>query len=397
VKRQAPSDPFLFAGYQHRGLHLTVSCPPSGPNPQVTLEVDEAGDGKWKAVRTVEVDRPAQWVDLAGVTGAWIRLVSDTDLPSATASFHYANDDSRTDYADVIFAGLAGLAELKVTGGVVCARDGNFRTLSCVATTPDGATGCYELDADLKLRRVDDPARFAAAKKEAIIPEGAFSADDASILHVDAAGRRWRLPFGTDDAGRQPPLGACRACREVVTERNLLNAGGIFYELPANNAGGFAKARAVATHNLQIQDYCSYRGLLVMTGVADGQGKGNSRLVRSDDGKAALWVGTIDDIWKLGKPRGKGGPWKDSEVKAGEPSDPFLMTGFDRKTMSLATASPTDVKVEIDVTGAGDWVEYRTLKVEGTLRHEFPAAFQAYWVRFSTAVDTVATAQFVYR
>ena len=397
VKRQAPSDPYLFAGYEHRGLHLAVTRPPKGPNPKVTLEIDEAGEGKWKAVRTVEVDRPALWIDLAGLTGTWVRLVSDTDLPAATAYYQYANGDPRQDSADAMFAGLAGTAETKVVGGVIRAREGNFRTLSCVATTPDGATGCYELDADLKLRRVNDPARFAAAKKEAVIPEDAFSADAASILYVDDAGRRWRLPFGADDAGRQPPLGACRACREVATERNLFNAGGIFYELPANNAGGFAKARAVATHNLQIQDYCSYRGLLVMTGVADGQGKGNSHLVRSDDGKAALWVGTIDDIWKLGKPRGKGGPWKESKVKAGTPSDPFLMTGFDRKTLSLATASPTDVKVEIDPTGAGDWVEYRTFKVEGTLRHEFPAAFQAYWVRFSTAADTVATAQVDYR
>jgi hypothetical protein len=397
VKRQSPSEPYLIAGYQHRGLHLAVNYPRSGRNPQVALQADEAGDGKWTTVRTVEVDRPAQWIDLAGVAGAWIRLVSDTDLPSATASFHYANHDSRTDSADEMFAGLAGLAEWKVTGGVVFARDGNSRTLSYVATTPDEMTGYYELDAELKLRRVDDPARLAAAKNDAVIPEGVLSVDDASILYVDAAGRRWRLPCGTDEARRRPPLGACRACREVATERNLLHAGGIFYELPANNAGGFAKVRAVATHNLQIQDYCSYRGLLVMTGVADGQGEGNPHIVHSDDGKAALWVGTIDDIWKLGKPRGKGGPWQDCEVKAGEPSDPFLMTGFDRKTLSLATASPTDVKVEIDPTGAGDWVEYRTFKVEGTLRHDFPAAFQAYWVRFSTAVDTVATAQVVYR
>jgi hypothetical protein len=333
---------------------------------------------------------------LAGLTVTWVRLVSDTDLTAATAYFQYANGDPRKDTADAMFAGLAGMAETKVVGGVIRARESSFGTLSCVATTPDGATGYNELGADLKLRRVNDPARFAAAKKEAVIPEGAISADAASVLYVDDVGRRWRLPFGADER-RQPPLGACRVCREVATERNLFNAGGIFYELPANNAGGFAKARAVATHNLQIQDYCSYRGLLVMTGVADGKGKGNSHIVRSDDGKAALWVGTIDDIWKLGKPRGKGGPWKDTKVKAGTPSDPFLMTGFDRKTLSLATASPTDVKVEIDLTGAGEWVEYQTFKVAGTLQHEFPAAFHAYWVRFSTAADTVATAQVDYR
>jgi len=36
----------------------------------------------------------------------------------------------------------------------------------------------------------------------------------------------------------------------------------------------------------------------------------NDRVIRSDDGKAAVWAGVIDDLWKLGKPHGSGGPWK---------------------------------------------------------------------------------------
>ena len=42
---------------------------------------------------------------------------------------------------------------------------------------------------------------------------------------------------------------ALRLCREVVTERDLFNCAGTFYELPANNADGFAKIRPIASHN----------------------------------------------------------------------------------------------------------------------------------------------------
>ena len=43
----------------------------------------------------------------------------------------------------------------------------------------------------------------------------------------------------------------------------------------------------------------------------------------------------VDDLWRLGKPRGIGGPWKNTEVKAGEPSDPYVMTAYDRKQVNL--------------------------------------------------------------
>ena len=100
------------------------------------------------------------------------------------------------------------------------------------------------------------------------IPAPALTADAASVLYVDENGKRWRLPKG-DAAFDQPgPLGAERLCREVCTERNLLNVHGTFYELPAENAGGFIKLRPIATHNRRIHDFASYRGLLVMSGVA---------------------------------------------------------------------------------------------------------------------------------
>ena len=45
--------------------------------------------------------------------------------------------------------------------------------------------------------------------------------------------------------------------------------------------------------------------MLVMTGIDHKAAKGNPHIVFSEDGLAALWAGTIDDLWSLGKPVGK--------------------------------------------------------------------------------------------
>ncbi len=68
----------------------------------------------------------------------------------------------------------------------------------------------------------------------------------------------WKFPPSFDTGGT---FARARIIREVATERNLLNVHGNFYELPANNAGGFSRIRPVAAQNRMIQDFCSYRGL----------------------------------------------------------------------------------------------------------------------------------------
>ena len=209
---------------------------------------------------------------------------------------------------------------------------------------------------------------------------------------------RWRLPKG-DASFEQPGAGDDeRVCREVVTERDLFNAFGTFYELPAESAGGFGKIRPIATHNRHIKDYASYRGLLVMSGVAHNAT--GEHIIRSDDGLCALWVGAVDDLWQLGKPRGLGGPWQNTAVKSGQPSDPYLMTGYDHKDLKLAhdSATPVSFQVQVDITGSGKWVVYREFSIAPgqTLEHHFPDAFSAYWVRLITDRDCLATAQFHY-
>ena len=157
--------------------------------------------------------------------------------------------------------------------------------------------------------------------------------------------------------------------------------------------------RPIATHNRAIQDYCSYRGLLVLSGVA-ANAPASEHVVRSEDGRAALWLGAYDDLWQIGKARGQGGPWKDSPVRADVPSDPYLFTGFDRKTLRLRQQSggAVRVRVEVDLTGTGQWRPYKTFDVAPgkTVEHRFPEGFAAYWVRAVASRDCTASAILIY-
>ena len=81
-------------------------------------------------------------------------------------------------------------------------------------------------------------------------------------------------------------------------------------------------------------------------------------------------------------------------MRAGVPSDPYLMTGYDRKRITLSARDATRVAVEIDVDGTGLWIPYRAfdLKAGGEIEHRFPEGFSAYWVRTVSTKDTVASA-----
>ncbi len=397
VQAGAVSEPMLFAGFAKRSLHLAHG---SAAKVGFRLEVDAKGDGKWKPLRELVVPANGNaWVEFSPRdSGVWIRLIAHQDAAKVTAFFHYRAADTRRSKAAAIFAGIAKPADQSVSGGLLHASGGEAQTLRFAAMNAQGELGGYDLDKDLKLRRIEDAEGVAWMATNVAIPAPLITADAASFLYVDESGRRWRLPKG-DPAFDQPGvLGPARLSREVCTERNLLNVGGTFYELPAANAGGFCKLRPIATHNRRIHDFASYRGLLVLSGLAaDAHGE---RIIRSDDGQCALWVGSVDDLWSFGKPRGRGGPWRDTEVKANVPSDAYLATGYDQKRLTLSHQGRSVVRftVEADFTGTGQWSAVTTLAVKPgqQLKYAFPNAFGAYWLRLVAAADTKATAEFDY-
>jgi hypothetical protein len=96
---------------------------------------------------------------------------------------------------------------------------------------------------------------------------------------------------------------------------------------------------------------------------------------------------------------GQGGPWRDTAVRAGEPSDPYLMTGYDRKEVTLShdASRPVRFDLEIDFDHQG-FHAYTTILVPPgrTVQHRFPNGFHAHWIRLTIDQDCRASALFRY-
>lgn len=402
VKAGAYSEPFLFAGWPQRCAWLKNE---GKQDASFVLEVDVDGNNQWQTLREVDVPGgEATFITFdAKDKGEWIRVKAN-DNACATLSFSYTSDDDRKNQSDRMFEGLAQLESEKVIGGLLYGLGDNRRALGVVSNEwVDGkqvATGYYEMGDELKLVKKDDPKTSEFIVKKFAIPQSVVTIDDCSVLVVDDRGRRWRLPLGVDEYRDLTDQGQLRVCREVATERDLFSCMGTFYELPAENADGYAKIRPIATHNFHINDYASYRGMLVMTGIDPAEADDNQHIVVSEDGKAAVWVGVIDDLWSMGKPVGQGGPWKDTEVKAGVPSDPYLIGFYDKKLLTVEQQSDKAVNmtIEIDPTGNGDWMVYDAFSLAPDTKKEvrFPKEFQARWIRLTADADTKATAWLVY-
>lgn len=182
----------------------------------------------------------------------------------------------------------------------------------------------------------------------------------------------------------------------MATERDMVNVAGTFYELPARNAGGFQHVRPIASHPFRIHDFCSWRGLILLTGIDPDAD--NERIIRSADDKAAVWAGVVDESWQLGKPVGVGGPWTESQVKANEPSDPYLMYGYDKKRLRIKTDQRAEVFIEIDPSGTGQWHRMGSLiaSPDEVRQFNFYPGFNCHWVRLVSDADATVTATFVY-
>lgn len=227
--------------------------------------------------------------------------------------------------------------------------------------------------------------------------------DQASaLLSVHTAERGWvryRLPKASHCFDHKWQTEWPRI-REVEHERLLMDCHGMFYELsPHAYAGHIWGVRPISTHLWVVPDFCSWLGMLVM-GSDNASCHGRDGNLLTAEPMSGMWLGKTDDLWQFGRPAGWGGPWWQTAVQAGEPSDPYLMTGFARKGLHLTHDADGAVRftVEVDFMGHGQWARYDTITVDagGYAHHAFPAGFGAHWVRVMADTDCHATAQLHY-
>ncbi len=224
----------------------------------------------------------------------------------------------------------------------------------------------------------------------------------SAILRVftaqDQAWRTYRLPKASHCWDHKWQTEWPRI-RSVEHERLLLDHHGMFYELSpwayGNRVWGI---RPISTHLWVHGDFCSWKGMLVIG--ADNASADAGGNVLCAEPQSGIWMGSTEDLWKRGKPSGWGGPWWKDAVKAGEPSDPYLMTGFDKKCLhvNVEGGGKRGFRVEVDFCGDGQWHACARLETaeEGYAFHAFPEGFSAHWVRLVPDADGVATAQLHY-
>jgi hypothetical protein len=211
------------------------------------------------------------------------------------------------------------------------------------------------------------------------------------VLH-DGRWTRYRLPKGSQSFDHTWNTEWMRI-REAQTERYLMDAFGLFYELPALVYGDrLWGIKPICSHMRIVTDFCHWNGLFVMAGDQTDNAVGQPQ--------SGLWLGNLDELASFAKPTGWGGPWWDTRVAEDEASDPFLMTGFDRKALHVAHDADCEVvfTIEVDFRGDGSWRVLDRVPVapKGYAPYVFPPGFSAHWVRLRASHECTATAHFHY-
>lgn len=259
--------------------------------------------------------------------------------------------------------------------------------------------GLFEFDGKTWKKLSGKPHMDVAARQDMGNVLFATGWDEASALFwalVKGVWQRYRLPKATHAMSHAWQTEWMRI-REVETEHYLVDIQGMFYELqPIAFEGRIWGLKPICQHLRIIPDYCSFRGLFAAAGNQNTPNRDNNAL--QGQPQAGLWFGKTDDLWSWGRPQGWGGPWWKTDVTRGVPSDPFLLTGFQRKMLHIAADKPGAFEIEIDFMGNGTWSLYERISVpaEGYAKHIFPDAFSAHWVRLRPQTGCNATASFFF-
>jgi len=417
VKAGTTSDPYLFAGFDNRIAHIVnhESTPVS-----FTIQTDKDGNGKWEDYKTMRLEgnEYMPYIFPKDVCAEWIRLKSQNEGKVSFILHYTENGRQNGDEYKKLFAGLSDIDSKKeIIKGKLFSNRSNLNLSYFASVEKDGKNISeteYEFDkfdfafvpgiTDKLAERAKETKvhyfknmQFDAKTVDKSMMKELWSVDEASVILHTSKGNL-RLPKGNAAFDNHKDS---RCVREVESERELANIHGTFYELPLIHVGKeplFDMMRPVSSHNKFIDDYNSWNGLLVMTGV-DKDAKKSTHVRKSKDNDAALWFGSIDDLWKLGKPVGKGGPWKDTAVKQDVLSDPYLMSGYDKKTLVLKADKDVTVTLWVNVSHyMKEKLSYKQFKLKAgeEMTFVFPEGFSAHWAYLSADKDCKATGQFIY-
>jgi hypothetical protein len=384
------STPFLINGFDKKVVHLAHTS-----NNKVTFTLEIYKEKRWEVYKNISVaSNGYEFHVFPGKFKAeWVRVKADMDC-EATVFFHYRSPGYDLAANSKIFEDIAAIEDKQYYGAIIraAAHNTNIQYVALSGTGKKNAAGeYYEVDHNMQFFLPKDKRNKEVMEACPVTKD--FETDEASVIVSDKTGK-YRIPRTHASYDLAFDTGWPRGLREVITERSLLNVHGTFYEVAIES--GLSTIRPICTHMKRIVDFCSWRGMLVISGTKLHATAGPNYFC-SNKPEAGLWFGTIDDLWKFGAPAGYGGPWKESEVRANMPSLPYLMTGYDKKKVELSADSDVVLTLEVNFDHKG-WNVYKLFSVAAGRKiiHDFPEGYSADWVRVKSDKDTKATVQFIY-
>ena len=136
-----------------------------------------------------------------------------------------------------------------------------YETMRFAFTQADGSPVKHELISEgdwVRVKCLEDAkgatARFRYGPAPCAPPP--LDAKNPYVTITDDHGKAWRFPNVNGDTNV--------VCREIATERDLLYVGGVWYEVPAENAGGFAALRPIALADAPVKTLRGERGLMYL-------------------------------------------------------------------------------------------------------------------------------------
>ena len=179
--------------------------------------------------------------------------------------------------------------------------------------------------------------------------------------------------------------------RDIGDKDLLMDMHGMFFKFPKTfSATSCAGIEPIASHIRYIPDFCFWNGQLVLA-TDEASIQGNPMVGQP---QSNLWFGQIEDLKKWGPRNAAGSIYMNDPVKAGVPSDPFLINGFPRRVVHLASDRPVTFKLQIDREGNGQFEDYQGIELNGYAHHIFPRNLKAQWVRVHSDQDCKASVSF---
>jgi len=183
--------------------------------------------------------------------------------------------------------------------------------------------------------------------------------------------------------------------RSIGNGKMMMDMHGMFYNFPESfSASNTAGINPISSHLRYIPDFMNWNGQIVLA-TDETSIQGN---LLAGQPQSNLWFGSYEQLSEWGPASGYGAVWLKEPVAADQPSEPYLMAGFDNRILHLKNHgnSVVTVTLEVDINGNNEWEPYQTLRLPAGVYqyHIFDKRFEVEWIRLKTDRSSQLTAAF---